>query len=142
MEINNNELATRIRVSISRLLKVMKREIKHDELLSITERSTLLLIAQTPQILPSELARIEKVTSQSMSQIINKLLANNLIQKTPSTKDKRKVLISISPGGQEFIELKRNRTSEWLTKTISEKTSKEERIILVKAAEILAKLTE
>lgn len=142
MEISNNELATRLRVAISRLLKIMKREVKHDELFSITERSTLSLISQTPQILPSELARIEKVTSQSMSQIINKLFENGLIRKTPSTKDKRKVFISITPKGQEFIELKRNKTSEWLTKTISEKTSKEEKITLVKAAEILAKLTE
>lgn len=142
MEINNSELASELRVAISRLLKVMKREIKQDELLSLTERSTLSRIGQTSQVLPSELARFEKVTSQSMSQIINKLFKNDLIQKAPSTEDKRKVFISITPKGQEFIELTRNKTSEWLTKTISEKTSEEEKVTLVKAAEILTKLTE
>lgn len=141
-KINDNELASRLRDSISRILKVMKREVKHDEQLSLTERSALSLISRSPQILPSELARIEQVSYQAMSQIINKLFILDLIKKTYSEKDRRKIFISAAPKGQEFIKLKRTKTSEWLAKSISEKCTEKEKTTLALAAEILAKLVE
>lgn len=141
-KINDNELASSLRESISRILKVMKREVKHDEQLSLTERSTLSLISRSSQILPSELARIEQVSYQAMSQIINKLFKLDLIQKTSSETDKRKVFISMAPKGQEFIKLKRTKTSEWLAKSISEKCTEKEKTTLTLAAEIIAKLVE
>jgi DNA-binding MarR family transcriptional regulator len=139
-KINDNELATKLRESISRILKVMKREVKHDEQLSLTERSTLSLISRIPQITPSELARTEQVTGQAMSQIINKLMRLELIQKTPSETDKRKVYISATSTGHDFVELKRKKTSEWLAKSISEKCTEQEKKMLTQASAILIKL--
>lgn len=142
IQLNDNELASELRVSMSRLLKVLKREVKHDDLLSLTERSTLSCIYQQSEMLPSELAAKEKVTSQSMSQIINKLYLNGYIEKTPSTEDKRKTIISITSKGKEFIELKRNKTNEWLAKIISEKTTDEEKEVLMGAIKILTKFVD
>jgi DNA-binding MarR family transcriptional regulator len=142
IQLNDNELASELRVSMSRLLKVLKREVKHDDLLSLTERSTLSCIYQQSEMLPSELAAKEKVTSQSMSQIINKLYLNGYIEKTPSTEDKRKTIISITSKGKEFVELKRNKTNEWLAKIISEKTTEAEKEILMSAIKVLTKLVD
>ena len=142
IEINDNELAVGLRVSMSRLLKVMRSEVRHDESLSLTERSTLSMVYQQSEMLPSELAAKEKVTSQSMSQIINKLALNGYIKKTPSTKDKRKVIITITSKGREFIELKRNKSQEWLARAISDKTTQAEKEILMSAITILTKLVD
>jgi DNA-binding MarR family transcriptional regulator len=142
VDINDNELASRLRMSITRLVKVIRTEVRHDEVLSLTERSTLLMVCQYSKMLPSELAAKEKVTSQSMSQIIRKLELNGYIEKTPSTEDKRKVIISITSKGKEFIELKKNKSHEWLEKAISEKTSEAEKKILLSAITILTKLVE
>jgi DNA-binding MarR family transcriptional regulator len=142
LEINDNELAVGLRVSMSRLLKVMRSEVRHDESLSLTERSTLSMVYQQSEMLPSELAAKEKVTSQSMSQIINKLALNGYIKKTPSTKDKRKVIITITSKGREFIELKRNKSQEWLARAISDKTTQAEKEILMSAITILTKLVD
>lgn len=142
VDINDNELASRLRMSITRLVKVIRNEVRHDEVLSLTERSTLLMVCQYSKMLPSELAAKEKVTSQSMSQIIRKLELNGYIEKTPSTEDKRKVIISITSKGKEFIELKKNKSHEWLEKAISEKTSEAEKKILLSAITILTKLVE
>jgi len=142
LEINDNELASRLRVSMSRLLKVIRSEVKHDESLSLTERSTLSMVYQYPKILPSELAAKEKVTSQSMSQIINKLYHNSYIKKIPSIEDKRKVNITITSKGKGFIELKRNKTKEWLAKAISEKTTEAEKEILLNAIIVITKLAD
>jgi DNA-binding MarR family transcriptional regulator len=141
-DINDNELASRLRMSITRLVKVIRSEVRPDEILSLTERSTLSMVYQFSKMLPSELAAKEKVTSQSMSQIIQKLEQNGYIEKTPSMEDKRKVIISITSKGKEFIELKRNKSHEWLEKAISEKTSEAEKKILSQAISILTKLVE
>jgi len=141
-EINENELASGLRMVMSRLLKVIRTEVRHDELLSLTERSTLSMVYQYPEILPSELAAKEKVTSQSMSQIINKLSHNGYIEKTPSTEDKRKVIITITSKGKEFIDLKRHKSQEWLEKAISEKTTEAEKEILMRAITILTKFVD
>ena len=140
--INDNEIAANLRVVISRLIKILRNEIRNDELLSLTERSTLALVYQHSEILPSELAVIEKVTTQSMSQIINKLLKYGYIKKTPSRKDKRKVIITITAAGKKSIDEKRHEKEEWLAKSIFEKTTQKEKEVLVNAINVLTKLVD
>ena len=140
--INDGEIAANLRVVLSRLIKILRNEVKNDGLLSLTERSTLGLVNQHIEILPSELANMEKVTAQSMSQIINKLLELGFIKKTSSKTDKRKVIITITAAGRKSIEKKRNETQEWLTKSIVEKTTQKEKETLVNAIKVLTKLVD
>lgn len=139
---DDNEIATNLRVVIYRLIKILRNEIKNDELLSLTESSTLSVIYQYTEILPSELAVMEKVTSQSMSQIINKLLRLGYIKKTPSTKDKRKVIITISAFGKKIINKNKQKKQEWLARSIFEKATQKEKEVLVNAIKILTKLVD
>jgi len=139
---NVNEIAENLRRVISRLLKILKNQTKNDELLSLTERFTLTSIYQYSEILPSELAVMEKVTAQSMSQIINKLLEHGFIKKTPSRTDKRKVIISITATGEKIVEKRRSEKQEWLAQSILEKTTQKEKELLVNAIKVLAKLAD
>jgi len=139
---DENEIAANLRVVISRLVKILRSETRGDELLSLTERSTLALVYQSGRILPSELALIEKVTNQSMSQIINKLLALGLIKKTSSKTDRRKVIISITAAGKKFVDNKRQEKQEWLARAINEKTTQKEKEILINAINVLTKLVD
>lgn len=141
-DINVNEIAENLRRVISRLLKILKNQTKNDELLSLTERSTLVSIYQYSEILPSELAVMEKVTAQSMSQIINKLLEHGFIKKTPSKTDKRKVIITITATGEKIVEKRRLEKQEWLAQSILEKTTQKEKELLVNAIKVLAKLDD
>ena len=141
-DINVNEIAENLRRVISRLLKILKNQTKNDELLSLTERSTLVSIYQCSEILPSELAVMEKVTAQSMSQIINKLLEHGFIKKTPSKTDKRKVIITITATGGKIVEKRRLEKQEWLAQSILEKTTQKEKELLVNAIKVLAKLDD
>ena len=140
--ISDNEIAADLRVVISRLVKILRSEIKDDGLLSLTERSTLGLIHQHSGVLPSELAVMEKVTNQSMSQIINKLLKLGYIKRTPSRDDKRKVIITIAAAGKKRVDIKRHKTQEWLAKSISEKTTQKEKETLANAIKVLTKLVD
>ena len=141
-DINVNEIAENLRRVISRLLKILKNHTKNDELLSLTERSTLSSIYQYSEILPSELAVMEKVTAQSMSQIINKLLEHGFIKKTPSKTDKRKVIITITETGKKNVEKRRLEKQEWLAQSILEKTTQKEKELLVNAIKVLEKLDD
>jgi len=141
-ETDENKIAEQLRIVISRLIKVLKYQTKNDEQLSMTESSTLGLIYNHSEILPSELATKEKVTAQSMSQIINKLLMLGFIKKTASKTDKRKVTITITANGKKNIEKRRSEKQEWLTQSIVKKTSKKEKEVLVNAIKVLSKLIE
>jgi len=141
-EMTGEELASQLRTSISRLVKVIRSEVKHDEILSLTERSTLSLVYQYSKTVPSELAAIEKVSCQSMSQIIRKLFDLGYIRKSASVKDKRKVIISITAKGKNYIDGKRTKSKEWLAKSIAEKTTEKERKILTNAVKVLTKLID
>ncbi|MDQ2719928.1 MAG: MarR family transcriptional regulator [Bacteroidota bacterium] len=139
---NDNEIAANLRVVVSRLIKILRSETSNDELLSLTERSTLALVYQHSEILPSELAGREKVTNQSMSQVINKLFSHGYIKRTSSKADKRKVIISITSRGKKLIEKKRHEREEWLCQSIAKKTTQKEKEVLVSAIKVLTKLVD
>jgi DNA-binding MarR family transcriptional regulator len=136
------EIAANLRTVIQRLVKVLRRQARNQEMLSLTERSSLGLLYQQGEMLPSELAQLEKVTTQSMSQIINHLFKLGLIDKTPSSEDKRKVKLSLTPAGKHYIEQLRQDKQEWLARTLYEKTSGKEKAILTEALHILTKLID
>ncbi len=136
------KIAGELRTVISRLMKVLRRETSNEENLSLTERSTLFLIQQNTLILPSELAAIEKVTSQSMSQIINKLLKLEYVNKTSSSKDRRKTFITLTAKGNEIVERIKKEREAWLANTINAKISSEEKETLARSIDVLKKLTD
>ena len=136
------ELATGLRTTISRIVKLMRRETRNDAQLSLTERSTLGLLYPDNRLAPSDIARTEKVTTQSMSQVINHLAELNYIGRTPSDEDKRKVLLSLTPAGQAYIEQLRHDKQEWLASALRERTTTQEKTILAEALAILNKLID
>jgi len=136
------EIAANLRAVIHRLVKLLRKHTRNDEMLSLTERSTLSLIYQHGQILPSELAQIEKVSTQSISQVINRLAETEYIFRTQDEQDKRKVLIALTPSGKEYIERHRQEKQEWLAHMLHEKISPAEKETLAAAMAILSKLLD
>jgi DNA-binding MarR family transcriptional regulator len=136
------EIAASLRTVIQRLVKVLRKQTRNQEMLSLTERSCLGLLYQQGELLPSELAQMEKVTTQSMSQVINHLFKLGLIDKTPSGEDKRKVKLSLTPAGRHYIEQLRLEKQEWLARILYEKTTGKEKQLLTEALHILTKLID
>lgn len=134
------DIATRLRSEIYRLIKVLRKETKNVELLSLTERSTLALVYQHTEILPGELAAMEKVTTQGMSQIVNHLMEMGYILKTPSAEDRRKVIITLTDAGKKLVRQRQQEKQEWLSHRISEQLNAKEKQTLTDAVDILTKL--
>jgi DNA-binding MarR family transcriptional regulator len=136
------EVAADLRITIHRLVKLLRRQTNNDSDLSLTERSTMGSLYNHGELLSSALAQMEKVTTQSMSQIINHLYELNYIQKTPSEEDKRKVLLSLTAEGRAFVEDSRQRKQEWLAHALHEKVSPAEKDLLMEALKIMTKLID
>ncbi len=137
---SDRDLAAGLGTQMSRLVKVMRKEARNDEQLSLTERSTLSNIYHFAPILPGELAAMEKVTTQAMSQVINQLLEQGLIEKNTSTEDRRKSIITLTDKGRQLVRRRKREKEEWLSRSISDKLSPEERQVLIAAVVILTKL--
>jgi DNA-binding MarR family transcriptional regulator len=123
---NDPQLASDLRMVITRLIKKLRNKSTANEKLSLTERSTLWLLDQHKELLPSELAAMEKITTQSMSQILSHLLELGYIRRRVSGTDKRKSIISLSQSGQDILYKVRNERDEWLNKALQETCSPEE----------------
>ncbi|MBK0380007.1 MarR family winged helix-turn-helix transcriptional regulator [Mucilaginibacter segetis] len=140
-EIKNEQLASDLRTVTTRLIKKLRKKSATGSQLSLTERSTMSLLYKG-EYLPSELAAMEKITNQSMSQILSHLLELGYITRTASITDKRKVLISLSAEGEKTLLRVRSERDEWIKKAVAETCDAEEQELLRKAIITLTKLVD
>jgi DNA-binding MarR family transcriptional regulator len=135
-------LAAQLRPLLARLIRKLRKLSPANEQLSQSERSVLVLLDQHDRLLSAELAVLEKMTPQSMGQLLQHLTALGLIIRTPSGSDKRKIHISLSVAGKERIQKVRRERDEWLSKAIASVCTKEEQAILQAALVPLARLVD
>lgn len=141
MDKNNDLLlASDLRNVVARLIKKLRKESVTGKQLSLTERSTMSLLYQNKQLLPSELASMEKITNQSMSQIISHLLELGYIIRTASETDRRKVIISLTEKGEETILKIHSERDMWLARAIRETCDDHETELLKQVIGPLTKL--
>ena len=140
--ISPDQLATDLRTVVGRLVKKLRTHAPTRSALSLTERSVLKLLEQQPQRLPSELAELEKVTTQSMSQILRHLLDLGYVTRQPDPTDKRKVRIALAAAGQEFLQTVRHASEEWLHQALRQNCSPAELALLRQALPVLTKLVD
>jgi DNA-binding MarR family transcriptional regulator len=136
------QLASELRIVVGRLIKKLRRKSSTAGKLSLTERSTIALLDQHGELLPSELAAMEKITTQSMSQILSNLQQQGLINRRISETDKRKAIITLSDLGRTLLYQVRNERDEWLNKALDATCTSEEKVLLKKALGTLTKLVD
>jgi DNA-binding MarR family transcriptional regulator len=135
-------LASELRTVVTRLTKKMRKKSSTALQLSLTERSTIALLDQHGELLPNELAAMEKITTQSMSQILNKLLLMGLIKRRISETDKRKAIITLSDEGRTLLYQVRYEREEWLNRALDATCTEEEKVMIKKAIGPLTKLVD
>jgi DNA-binding MarR family transcriptional regulator len=138
----NLQLASDLRTVVTRLVKKLRTKTATGVKFSLTERSTLSLLDQHKKLLPNELASMEKITTQSMSQVLNHLSELGLITRRISATDKRKAIISLSKQGQKMLSQLRQERDEWLEHALAETCSAKELELLRRALTPLTKLVD
>ncbi|TSD64733.1 MarR family transcriptional regulator [Inquilinus sp. KBS0705] len=139
--INPDEIAAALRTVVTRLIKKLRKQSAIAQQLSLTMRSTIAMLYQT-EMLPSELAAAEKITNQSMSQILNHLQQLGFINRKTSATDKRKVLVTLSAKGEDFLLQMRSERNMWLSRAIAQTCNTHEQELLLNAIAPLTKLID
>lgn len=88
----------------------------------------------------SALARAEQVTPATMSKLVSHLEAEGLVAKRADREDKRGVRIEVTAKGRALMEQGRKRRLALLHKRLA-KLSRDDRVLLDRAAEIMLKLS-
>lgn len=139
---NTTELSTSLRGIISALHKGLRKQISSIKTYSMTEIETIKHLSKNESLLPSELAVLTRIKTQSMSQILKKMEQHGVIERTRSEDDRRKVYVSLTPAGKEIVTKTRYERDEWLKNAIENSLTTEDRELLAKALPILHKLIE
>ena len=138
----NLQFASDLRTVFNRLIKKIRKESPTGQKFSFTERSAMGFLYEHKALLPSELAAMEMITNQSMSQVLNHLSAMGYIVRIPSETDKRKVNISLSEEGEKIFLQFKNERDEWLFNAIEKTCTPEEKELLKKIIVPFTKLVE
>lgn len=134
------ELASALRLSIGALHKKLRKQSNTTLQYSMTEIETVGHLHRHQQLLPTELAALTRITTQSMSQILSKMEKAEVIQRTPSEDDKRKVYISLTTLGKKIVNETLYERDEWLKSEIEKALTQKEIQLLEKTLPVLAKL--
>lgn len=139
---NTIELSTSLRAVVSALHKGLRKQLTSATTYSMTELETIGLLNRNNYLLPSELAALTRIKTQSMSQILKKMEEQGIIERSPSADDKRKVYISLTPFGKKMVDKTRYDRDEWLKDAVDKLLTKSEKELIVTALPALKKLAE
>ena len=141
MPTQTQEIAAQLRSTVTRLTRQLRKQ-NVSSAFSNAELLTMSLLEQHGKMLSTELADLERVSKQAISQIINRLVEVKCVERHPSEEDKRKVFIGLTKLGEKHIIASRKIKEEWLVQTM-EKIFSSEEITLIKAfLPLLSRLVE
>lgn len=135
------ELAVQFRTMVTRLTRQIRKQNVRTEF-SNTEIHTLSLLEQYDKLLPSDLAEMERVSKQAISQVINRLFDAGYVRREIIETDKRKVVISLTDSGLDKLLETRRMKEEWLAGAMSEVYSNEELALIKAFLPLLQRITD
>jgi DNA-binding MarR family transcriptional regulator len=142
---SDTDLATALRISVSRLARRLRVERLMPELaepaLSDTQLAALATLERHGAMSPGDLAEHEKVQPPSMTRVIAALVDWELVTRAPHPTDRRQVILTVTPEGRSLVQRVRRRKEAWLAQRLAE-LSPQERATLREAAPILEKLSQ
>lgn len=137
--IESSELASRLRLDISRLARRLRQEAGAG--LSPSQTAALATIERHGPLTPSELANRERVQRPTVTRVLGRLEEDGLVQRAADPDDRRCSLVSISPAGRELLAAARTRKDLYLV-TRLESLDAEDRATLDRAAAILERMLQ
>jgi DNA-binding MarR family transcriptional regulator len=108
------EIADRLRPVLLKLGRELRREVR-DVGVSPEQVALLVAIKYAPGIGVRDLAASERVSPPAMSNHVDRLERLGLVIRTPSTDDKRRVGLTLSPEGDRVLRRVRSRRTAWLS---------------------------
>ena len=135
------QVAAALRVSIGLLLRRL-RQVQVEGELTLPESSALVRLDRGGPTTPSELAKREQISPQSMGATLAALEARGLVGRRPDPRDGRRVVLSVTQAGRAVLLDKRNARAEQLAQALSAGFTPAELRQLLAAAPLLERLAQ
>jgi DNA-binding MarR family transcriptional regulator len=125
-------------------LGLVVRELRQtrDETLTMPETSALGRLDRGGPATVTELAKLERITAQSLGATLTALEERGLVQRTPDPDDGRRALVSITKPGREKLRNRRSARSRQIARILSEHFTSREREQLFAATPLLERLAQ
>ena len=139
MRTTSPDLASRLRLDISRLARRLRQEAGAE--LSPSQTAALATIERHGPLTPSELAERERVQRPTVTRVLARLEVAGLVERAADPQVRRCSLVSISPAGSALMDAVRDRKNAYLGRRIAALDAAD-REALERAAAILERMLE
>lgn len=131
------ELATRLRLSTTRLARLLRQQSSSG--LTPSQLSALASIDRHGPLPLGELAEREQVSPPTITKVVNKLEAEGLVTRQADADDRRFCHVATTPAGDALLRETRERRDAWLTVRLAE-LDPDQRARLAAAVDVLEDL--
>jgi DNA-binding MarR family transcriptional regulator len=132
-----DDLATRLRLDISRMARRLRQEAGAG--LSPSQTAALVTIERHGPLTPSELATRERVQRPTVTRVVARLEEAGYVERAADPTDGRSCLVSVSASGRELLGAIRGRKDAYLARRL-ESLDVADRAALDRAAEVLERM--
>jgi DNA-binding MarR family transcriptional regulator len=136
-----SEVAGAVRVAVGLVVRKMRQSPVGSEL-TVAESSALSRLERGGPATSSDLARLERISPQSMGVTVAALLERGLIERARDPEDGRRIVLSITEAGVRTVHDKRGARTEQIATALREGFTEEELGQLRTAAALLERLAE
>lgn len=136
-----SEVAAAVRVAVGLVVRKIKQA-PLDGDLTMAESSTLSRLERGGPATSSDLARVDRISPQSMGVTVAALEERGLVQRSRDPEDGRRIVLSITENGRRRVHDKRGARAEQLATALGDGFSNAELGQLMAAAPLLERLAE
>jgi DNA-binding MarR family transcriptional regulator len=136
-----SEVAATVRVAVGLLVRKMKQAPLDGEL-TMAESSALSMLERGGPATSSDLARLDRISPQSMGVTVAALEERGLVRRSRDPEDGRRIVLSVTETGQRMVHDKRGRRTEQIAAALRDGFSDDELGQLMTAAGLLERLAE
>ena len=133
------DTASRLRMSVARMARLLRQQDQSG--FGPTLFAALSTISKEGPITLGELAAREQVAPPTITKVVEKLLANGLVERTADASDRRVSRVAVTRKGAKQLDVYRTRRTEWLADRRHSRTD-DERRRLDAALDVLEKIIE
>jgi DNA-binding MarR family transcriptional regulator len=136
--VDTTMLASRLRLAMGHLVRRMRAEHRFP----LTQGSVLGRLDREGRKSIGDLAALERVRPQSMTQTIADLESDGLIERSPDPTDGRRTLVELTERGLKTLNEDRRHREGWLARTIADDLTPREQRLLADALPLLERLAD
>jgi DNA-binding MarR family transcriptional regulator len=138
---NVTEVAGDLRVATGLLYRKL-RQTRPDGELSLAESVALSRLERSGPATSAELARLDRISPQSMGVTVAALLERGVIERSRDPEDGRRIVLSITEAGRRMVYDKRDARTEQIAAALGAGFTGGELAVLRAAAPLLERLAE